>query len=342
MTRLLPKKLAELGRIRIGDQEPVAKGGKRPHKLERFRLTSANKPLLHYASNLYGGEVRAWADAPTGDQWELYTATNALDVLVPTASAVSVSYEQWTRGGCSLRCTGEYITHSAQLEQVGLACVCPEDDLQRVAMAQDGKACQRILRLNVLLPDLPGLGCWRLETKGYYATAELLGTLDMLQGAGMAHTLIEAILRLDQRVVKREGKTFRFNTPVLWPKYTPRQLLAGSAQALLAAPTSAAALPSPAAQLQQHIADLYGERAVPAPEASPVGLEITAILEAQGLPQEAQHAFWERLRGKYADLTPGVLAMVRDQLRERQAGIGEPETRPITEAEAAEDEDIPF
>ena len=108
MIRTLPKKLTELGRIRIGDQEPSANGrSKHPHKLDAFRLTCSNKPLLHFAANLYGGEVRAWEDAPTDGQWELYTTCNALDVLIPTMSAVSVQYEMWSAGGCKLRCTGE-------------------------------------------------------------------------------------------------------------------------------------------------------------------------------------------------------------------------------------------
>lgn len=312
MARTLPRKLIELGRIRIGDQEPNAKGGKRPHKLDQFRLTSGNKPLLHFAAQLYGGDVRAWEDAPNGDQWELYTAANSLDVLIPTASAVSVQHEIWGLSGCTLRCTGEFITHSAKAEQVGLECLCPQDEQQRTELAKDGKACARILRLNVLLPDLPGMGCWRLETKGYYATAELLGTLDMLQGAGMEHTIIEAVLRLEQRSVKRDGGTRRFNTPVLWPKYTPRQLLAGSSLALLEAPTPPTkALPAGDAIALLN-AELFGDRTPPDARASAVGQQIDALLAALATDADA---YWQKVRGTYPDLTPGALARVRDHLQ---------------------------
>lgn len=311
MIRTLPRKLVELGRIRIGDQEPTAKGGKRPHKLDQFRLTSGNKPLLHCAAQLYGGEVRAWEDAPNGDQWELYTGANSLDVLIPTASAVTVQYETWSRGGCTLRCTGEWITKSAKPEQEGLACVCPQDEQQRTEMAKDGKACARILRLNVLLPDLPGMGCWRLETKGYYATAELLGTLDMLQGTGMGHTIIEAVLRLEQRSVKRDGGTRRFNTPVLWPKYTPRQLLAGSSLALLEAPAPTTKALAPGEALASLTAELF-DRTPPDARASAVGQQIDALLAALATDADA---YWTKVRGTYPDLTPGALARVRDHLQ---------------------------
>ena len=198
MIRSLPKKASELGRIRIGDLEPNKKGGgTHPRKLENFRLTSNNKPLLHLAANLYGGEVQAWPEAPTTGQWQLYTTTNSLDVLIPTFSAISISYEVWSGGGCQRRCNGEIITHCPLDEdQVGRECVCPEDEQERGDLAKDSRACARILRLNVIMPDLPGTGVWRLETKGFYATAELLGTLDMLKQAGAEHMMIEALLRL--------------------------------------------------------------------------------------------------------------------------------------------------
>lgn len=245
MERPLPKKLTELGRIRIGDLEANSGGrGTHPHKLDMFRLTSQNKPLLHFAANTYGGEVRPWTGerAPEG-HFELYTAVNSLAVLVPVATAMTVQYEQWSGSGCTRRCTGALITHCPLQEQLkGTDCQCPEDEHERAEAAKDGKACARVCRLNVILPDLPGLGLWRLDTKGYYATAELLGALELF--AMMPQQIIEASLRLEQRSVKRfiagrDGKgaeksaTLKFVVPVLWPKFTPRQLLGTVDQRLL-------------------------------------------------------------------------------------------------------------
>lgn len=301
MQRTLPKKLTELGRIRIGDREENKSGrGTHPHKLETFRLTSSNRSLLHFAANAYGGEVCPWEgegaprDAyqrPT--QFELYTTVNTLDVLIPTFSAVSLSFEQWSAGGCQRRCTGEFITHCPLQEMLrGTECTCPADEQVRAELAKTGKACARILRLNVLLPDLPGMGVWRLETKGYYATAELLGTLDMLQMAGQEHAIIEAALRLELRTVKRLGKgegkgTLQFVVPVLWPKFTPRQMLSAAAQRgqLLMTPADMQQEPrlldAPAEQakgLNGHIADLYG-----------------------GDPPAASHPLFATIEGWYAD-----------------------------------------
>lgn len=272
--RAITHKLSELGRLRIGDREPNSKGnGTHPHKLDVFRLTSPNSSLLHFAASIYGGTVRPWAGegAPLDErgrptQFELYTTVNSLDVLIPTFSAVQVSFERWSAGGCHVRCTGAFITHAPLDEStVGLECQCPANDQERGRLATLGKACARILRLNVILPDLPGMGSWRLETKGFYATAELMGTLDMLQMAGQEHQIIEAVLRLEQRQVKRPGKgegkgTLKFVVPCLWPKFTPRQLLATAAQrgALLMAPPAQL---SPAASAAQATDEVFGDGA---------------------------------------------------------------------------------
>lgn len=270
-TRAIPRKLTELGRIRIGDREPNKNGkGTHPHKLAQFRLTSSNKPLLEYAARHpdIGGSVREWADAPgEGRQWELYTESDALDVIIPTFSAVSLNYERWSLAGCEQRCTGEVITHCGRKEElIGTPCLCPADDQERASQAQDGKACARILRLNVLLPDLPGTGFWRLDTKGFYATAELMGTLALLQEAGAEHVMIEAVLRLEQRTTKKVGPgggTLHYAVPVIWPKYTFRQIAAAkeAQQALLMAPPVAPTPALLASRAAQAADDLYGDGA---------------------------------------------------------------------------------
>ena len=328
MARTLPKKLTELGRIRIGSREANKHGrGTHPHKLDTFRLTSSNGSLLHFAASAYGGEVQPWTGegAPMDEynrptQCELYTTVNALEVLIPTFSAMSLSFEQWSAGGCQRRCTGEFITHCPLQEAlVGSACTCPAEEHARAELAKTGKACARILRLNVLLPDLPGMGVWRLETKGFYATAELMGTLEMLQMAGQEHTIIEAVLRLEQRTAKRLGKgegkgTLQFAVPVLWPKFSPRQMLSAAAErgGLLMTP----AMPKPA--LQPLIAagaggDGGGE--------DPLVQRIDDVLIAHGLEAEERATWWARMDNKYAGRSPMTLTMLYEQLQERVAQL---------------------
>ena len=64
----LERRLMPVGKIRCGDQQEYAKGKKRPHVLERPRLTTSNAFLLHEAAKLYGGTVQRLKDAPGHNQ----------------------------------------------------------------------------------------------------------------------------------------------------------------------------------------------------------------------------------------------------------------------------------
>jgi hypothetical protein len=77
------------------------------------------------------------------------------------------------------------------------------------------RECKPHTRLNVLLPDVAGVGAWRLDTQGYYAATELTGTVDLLEIATMRGVLLPARLRIDQRSVLRDGQTKRFPVPTL-------------------------------------------------------------------------------------------------------------------------------
>lgn len=309
----IPSQIAELGRIRIGDKDE--KRGF-PRKLDQFRLTSSNKPLLHCASQVYGGEVREWKNAPDKGQYELYTTSTAMEVLIPTASAASVSYEIWSGGGCQRRCNGQFITGGTA--HMGEECLCPEDNTAREALAKDGKACQRILRLNVILPDLPGLGVWRLESKGYYATAELLGTLELLKQAGYQHGIIEASLRLEQRSSRKDGKTQRFNVPTITPRLTARQILLAPQ-----APQAPPQLEAPQ-RLLQLSSELFGDAPLPKAQGIPPGplaQEITTLLDRLGKDTFAIAAWWEDMHRRYSDLTPAILTIAKEKLQARIAAI---------------------
>jgi hypothetical protein len=74
-------------------------------------------------------------------------------------------------------------------------------------------------RLNIMLPDVPGLGVWRLETSGYNAATSLPATIELLKGLSV-QPWIPAVLRLEQRSKKKRGDdgkviTHRFAVPVL-------------------------------------------------------------------------------------------------------------------------------
>ena len=216
----MQRRIAEVGRIRIGQQVPITgsgrgRGGKRdtrPEKLSTFRLTSPNRTRIEQASRLYGGDVAEW-EAPAGRQWEVITRTDSLPVIVPPSDmAFSQWYELWSGGGCLRRCDGQNESISDG------ACICDPDN----------RECNIHTRLSVMLRDLPGLGLWRLDTSGYFAALELQGAVDVLQMAAAAGTMLPAQLRLEQRMIKRaDEQVKRFAVPVLDVEISPAQLLSG-------------------------------------------------------------------------------------------------------------------
>lgn len=206
----LQKRARELGRIRTGN-----KGDRgQPQKLERFRLTSSSRELLEKVAELYGGEVQRWENGKL-PQWEVYTTSTRLPILVPP-QPLTQWYEVWTAGGCQHRCDGEFDQIS------GMPC----DQESRLHL--EAKA-RPTTRLNVVLRDVEGMGVWRLESHGYNAAVELPEVAQFLAQAG---GYVDGYLALEPRKTTRPGpdgkpQTRNFIVPVIDVAVTPAELLAG-------------------------------------------------------------------------------------------------------------------
>lgn len=200
----LQRKMRELGRIRTGIQVDDGQGRIRASSLDTFRLTSPIRRYIDAAAEAYGGRVEPWEQ-----QWQVITTAPAIDIVIPPGEPVSQWYELWKAGGCQRRCDG-------RVEQLsGQPCLCPKGEA-RVALAKDGRACKITTRVSVILPAIPDLGVWRLESHGYYAGVELAGAAEVLSAATAQGVLVRARLRLDERVKKVPGQPpNRYRVPVL-------------------------------------------------------------------------------------------------------------------------------
>jgi hypothetical protein len=90
-----------------------------------------------------------------------------------------------------------------------------------------GRDCKITTRVNVILPAVPVLGVWRLETHGYYAAVELPGVLEVIGAAARQGVILPGTLRIEQRSVKRPGEGLkRFPVPVLDVQVPVRELMA--------------------------------------------------------------------------------------------------------------------
>jgi hypothetical protein len=196
---IVQRRLTELGRIRMGEK------GQRGEPTQRttWRLTSASQRLLEQVAEVYGGTVRPWAGAPDEGYFELATTAHEVDILIPpTLASYSQAMELWSGGGCVRRCDG--VTEKIS----GRPCMCDPDR----------RECQVTTRVSVMLPKVPGLGVWRLDTKGWNAAATLPTTLETL-GAIAPGQWIPAVLRIQKqsskKIVNGRSQTRRFVVPVI-------------------------------------------------------------------------------------------------------------------------------
>jgi len=230
----IQKRMMLLGRVRLGQKGPKGE----PQKLDRFRFTSPSRALLEAIAAAHGGEVTDWQGAPDEGYFQVTTDATRLDIILPPVFSdvdgsptmpYSQWFEMWSAGGCLRRCDGETEALS------GKPCMC--DPIKRKAGA--ASECKLTTRVSFMLPDLPGLGVWRLDSHGWNAAVELPGTLDVLARAAHEQKFIPAVLSIQHRTSKSEGQTRRYIVPVIeLPDVTLRQLASGDVPLALNAPVS--------------------------------------------------------------------------------------------------------
>jgi hypothetical protein len=193
----LTPRVQEIGRIRMGEKN---KSGY-PTKLKTFRLTSNDRKVLEAAAALYGGSVAAWADAPDEGMFQVVTAASELDILVPRSlRSVSQAWELWQGGTCERRCDGR------NEELSGSPCICGPE------RGSSDDVCDIVTRLSVILPRIPGLGVWRLDTGGWNAATTIPSTLELLLALD-PRPMVPATLRAVQASSKvRDPKTGKVET----------------------------------------------------------------------------------------------------------------------------------
>ena len=205
---------AELGRIRTGYSTPHPDPKKRAiaHRSATFILSSHSREYIARAADLYGGPVEEWT--PQGSkiaQFRVITKARELHAILPPGDPLSQSNELWTGGGCARRCDG--ITE----ELTRRPCLCLAEHGENWHEQPAGSVCKPTSRINVMLPDLPDFGVWRLETHSYYAADAMAGGIDAVLAATDGKSPMPLRMWIEQREVKRRGKTKRFPVIMVVP-----------------------------------------------------------------------------------------------------------------------------
>lgn len=210
----MKRQAAELGRIRTGYSRPHPDPSKRPIpvKSKTFVLSSHSRDYVAAAAELYGGTVEPWTPQNQSiEQYRVITEATELRAILPAGDPLSQSYEMWSGGGCSRRCDGE----TEQLTRRPCLCLAQygEDWHERSAR----EVCKPTSRINVMLPDLPDLGVWRLETKSYYAADAMAGGVDIVLAASEGRTMMPVRMWIEQRTAIRNGKTKQYPVVMVVP-----------------------------------------------------------------------------------------------------------------------------
>lgn len=246
------RQLSEQGRLRLGTHD-----GSRPIRSSTWILSSHSEEHIRAAAALWGGEAQRWQPQGNGaEQWRVITKTNVLDAVLPPGDPLTQAYEQWNRGGCVRRCNG--ITE----ELSGSPCICRAQFGEKYHEQKKGTVCDDKTRLKVILPDMPGLGTWRMETGSWYAADEIAGLVDLILGSVGEQVLVPVRLRIEERTRVAGGKTKQFVVPVveLRGSASAGQLLAGTAemkQLGSTTPTARPALEAPAGDRPDYAAQAY-------------------------------------------------------------------------------------
>ena len=304
----LQRRLAEVGRIRLGEQVTTRSGKKAPAKLTRFRFTSPSAEIIDQAANLYGGTPNDWS-APSGPQREVVTEATSIPVLIPPGDmAFSQWYEMWSGGGCQKRCDGRFDI------QRDRACDCDPD----------ARECKPTTRVSMVLPEMAGVGLWRVETHGFYAATELGATVELLQSLAPGR-LVPGRLRLDARTVKRtvDGKpqTRNYVVPVLDIEGTMAQIGRGEVPVAIEAPARPSLTPVPAAAIPETTGLSVAEQLTVTKE-TPRRKNAAAVLPPTGLEPG-------QLSGGGEPLSPPAAAP-GETAPDRQAPVATTPVEPVT------------
>ena len=202
----IQRQARELGRLRTGTFNPDKGGKGAPERSKTWIVTSPYEHQIEAASALWGGTAEKWQPQGNGaPQWRVITQATVVEAILPPGDPVSQSYETWSKGGVQRRCDGTSESVSGQ------PCICratwgDEFHLQ----APRDAACKMTTRLNVILPQMPDMGVFRVETHSFYSANEITATVDIIRAATGPDRLVPINLRIEPRTRVAGGKTKHF------------------------------------------------------------------------------------------------------------------------------------
>ena len=181
------RRLPRVGKIRLGERATSAKGSQYPRAVDYFVVReddATSAAAVAAFRQVYGDRPRE------------------LRIMFPTNDEESF-FPQWYKSykaGVGLWCRGDgevaQRVENGQLVEVPCPC-----DLLKQGL------CKRIGNLQFLLPDVPIIGVWQLDTSSFHSMVNLNSTIEMIKGmTGGRIAGIPLTLRLRPQEVAPDGR----------------------------------------------------------------------------------------------------------------------------------------
>jgi hypothetical protein len=230
------ERFPRVGKIRLGEQVPTKSGGSlRPSKLDYFRVEAEESGVTSPEAAASFHEV--YGERPT-----------SLRAVLPGSTPADVfegAFKLYGQSKLKRLCDGT--TCDERTATGGWAespCICSA----RGSAPDHKDRCKLVWSLQVLLPDVLGIGVWQIDTSSEISVRRVSAWLQMMHGLTGDLAMVEFVLDLVETKVAPEGKAT--SVYVLQPRatgLTPRQMLEGGGRTerVALAPVSMPALPDP-------------------------------------------------------------------------------------------------
>ena len=161
-----------------------------PGRLDTFRFTTGSRYIADAIAELYGGRSATWDTRPV--RGHHHRVRDQFVTVPPRDQVISQWYEMWTAGGLPSAAATRSASRSAAARACARTPKTPTNDDEvanaaaqraRLAKLNPPQACKLVTRINVMIPDLPGLGVFRLDTHSFYAAVEIGDEAALMQPA---------------------------------------------------------------------------------------------------------------------------------------------------------------
>jgi len=208
------RRLPRLGKIKLGAKKKNAKGVEYPSATDYFVCPNEVEAV-------FGKKPRALRVMfPTEDnelwasQWlKCYSATRGLICKGDGETATAMVDQK----------TGEIASKDSQVVEMRDVPCDPDS-----CPMYEAKQCRRVMSLQFLLPEVPGLGVWQLDTTSYHSIVNINSALDLIRGIYGRVSMIPLTLSLVPQGVQAEGKKKTVHVLALTSRHSILELQAAS------------------------------------------------------------------------------------------------------------------